>query len=211
MTSAKDQYRKAVIHLKKDPVLRKIIIKDEFPVFEDRSNDLFASLVRSIANQQLSGKAAATILGRFIQLFNTKTFPTPRQILNKSDDELRSAGFSYPKVKYIKGLAEMVLKKKINLEKLPELSDAEVIEELIKIKGIGKGTAEMTLICALGRPDVFSLGDLGLATAVSKLYKVKRENLKKIEKISIRWSPYRSVASWYLWRSLDNKPSLHKA
>lgn len=206
----KNDYRKAVIYLSKDPILKKLIKEYDLPKFDHwkDAQNLFADLVRGIANQQLSGKAAATILGRFINLFNTKTFPTPRQILKKTDNEIRAVGFSYPKVRYIKGLAEMVVTKKINLEKLPELSDSEVIEELIKIKGIGRWTAEMTLIFALKRPDVFSLGDLGLVTAVSRLYKVDRKNLKKIEKISLAWSPHRSVASWYLWRSLDNRPKI---
>src|SRR5260221_9808370 len=96
-------YSKAIKFLKKDAILRKIIEANDLPILEDRSNDLFASLVRSIANQQLSGKAASTILGRFVKLFKTKTFPTPRQVLKKSDDEIRAVGFSYPKVRYIKG------------------------------------------------------------------------------------------------------------
>ncbi|HZQ29778.1 MAG TPA: DNA-3-methyladenine glycosylase [Patescibacteria group bacterium] len=201
------KHQNAIKFLRKDPILKKIIDADSFPIFEDRSNDLFASLIRSIANQQLSGKAADTILGRFLNLFGNK-FPKPEEILKKTDDEIRAVGFSYPKVRYIKGLASMVVKKEIDLKKLPKLKDEEVIAELIKIKGVGKWTAEMILIFSLGRPDIFSLGDLGLVTAVSRLYKIDRKNLKKIEKISIGWSPYRSVASWYLWKSLDNRPKV---
>lgn len=199
-------YKEAINFLRKDPVLRKIIQQYDSPVFEERSNDLFASLVRSIANQQLSGKAADTILGRFLKLFNNRGFPKPEEILKKTDEEIRATGFSFPKVRYIKGLAQMVVKKEIDLKKLQKMKDEEVIAELIKIKGVGKWTAEMILIFSLGRSDVFSLGDLGLTTAVSRLYRVDRKNLRKIEKISSKWSPYRSVASWYLWRSLDNRP-----
>ncbi len=200
-------YKKAIKFLSKDSVLKEIILQYDPPVFEDRSNDLFASLIRSIANQQLSGKAADTILGRFLNLFGNK-FPKPEEILKKTDDEIRMVGFSYPKVRYIKGLASMVIKKEIDLKKLPNLKDEEVIAELIKIKGVGKWTAEMILMFSLDRPDIFSLGDLGLTTAVSRLYKIDRKNIKKIEKISMKWSPYRSIASWYLWRSLDNRPKV---
>lgn len=200
-------YKKAIEFLRKDPVLKKIIEQNDVPIFEDRSKDLFASLIRSIANQQLSGKAAGTILGRFLNLFGKK-FPKPEEILKKTDEELRAVGFSYPKVSYIKGLASMVVKKEIDLKKLPKMKDEEVIAELIKIKGVGKWTAEMILIFSLGRPDVFSLGDLGLTKAVSRLYKIDRKNIRKIEKISMKWSPFRSVASWYLWRSLDNRPKV---
>ncbi len=207
----KNHYKKALNHLRKDPVMKKLLSEPslEFPQWRETSN-LFEALIRTIANQQLSGKAAATILSRFKNLFEGNSFPKPSEILKKKDDELRRAGFSYPKIKYIKGIAESVENKTIDLKNLKNLSDEEIIEKLTKLKGIGRWSAEMILIFSLKRPDVFSLGDLGLTTAVSKLYKVDKKNLKKIEKISLKWSPYRSIAAWYLWRSLDNTPKISK-
>ena len=216
------EHKKALAHLKKDPILRKII--KEYQIEElDGETDVFQDLIESIINQQLSGKAAATIFGRFKSLFKRKTFPAPQQILKVSDEEIRKCGISFSKIKYIKGLCQSIIKKELNIKKLTELSDEEVIVELTKIKGIGKWTAEMILIFSLKRLDVFSAGDLGLRTAVSRLYKrefessalkrkfsssaykVQREDKKKIEEISKRWSPYKSLAARLLWRSLDNR------
>jgi DNA-3-methyladenine glycosylase II len=188
-----------------DPVLKEIIKTNELPVFETSGN-LYFDLVDSIISQQLSVKAAATILGRFLNLFETKPHPTPDEVLLQTDESLRSVGISFSKIKYIKGLSLAVTNNELDLATLPQLSDEEVISELIKIKGIGKWTAEMILIFSLNRPDIFSVGDLGLRTTVSKLYNIDRDNLKDIERISQTWSPYRSIASRYLWKSLNNTP-----
>lgn len=194
---------KALRHLRKDLILRKII--KEYQLQElDRESDLFQDLIESIINQQLSGKAAATIFNRFKILFGNK-FPAPAQILKMPDEKIRACGISYPKIKYIKGLCQAIVDKNLDIEKIPTLKDEEVIIELTKIKGIGRWTAEMILIFSLKRLDVFSIGDLGLRTAVSRFYKIERENLKEIEKVSLKWSPFRSLAARYLWRSLDNK------
>ena len=209
MTLGKSDVKEALLHLEKDPVLKKLVQEYDLPSFSQwtKTDDLFATLIRAIVNQQLSGKAADTILGRFKNLYKN-SFPTPLQILKTSDEKMRGCGLSYSKISYIKGLSQAVNDGSLDLEKLPILSDEEVITELTKLKGIGRWTAEMILIFSLNRPDVFSLGDLGLCTAVSKLYNVDRKNLKKIEKISLRWSPHRSIACWYLWRSLDNRPKV---
>ena len=196
-------YKKALFHLKKDLKLRKIIEKYDLPNWQEKT-DLFEDIVESIINQQLSGKAAATIFGRFKKLFKNK-FPTPQQVLKVSDEKIRRCGISYPKIKYIKGLCSAIVKKELDLENLSNLKDEEVIIELTKIKGIGRWTAEMILIFSLKRSDVFSTGDLGLRTAVSKLFNVDREDKIRIEKISKKWSPHRSLASWFLWRSLENR------
>lgn len=211
---------KALKHLKKDSVLRKIIKEHKIEEL-DGEPDLFQDLIESIINQQLSGKAAATIFNRFKLLFTrstpfdfaqgrrsgqeTRTFPTPQQILKTSDEKIRACGISYPKVKYIKGICQAIVDKSLDIEKVQTLSDEEVIVQLTKLKGVGRWTAEMILIFSLKRPDVFSVGDLGLRNAVSKHYKIKRDNLRKIEQISEKWSPYRSFAARLLWRSLNNK------
>lgn len=167
------------------------------------SKNLFADLIEAIVNQQLSEKAGATIFKRFNGLFENHRFPRPQHILDVPDQKIRDAGLSWSKIRYIKGLSEIIHQKKIDLKKLFDQSDEEVIETLVAIKGVGRWTAEMILIFSLNRPDVFSMGDLGLRTAVSKLYRVDRDNLKKIETISLRWKPFRSYASRYLWKSLD--------
>ncbi|MBI4099849.1 DNA-3-methyladenine glycosylase 2 family protein [Candidatus Microgenomates bacterium] len=191
-------------HLQKDPVLKVVITKYGDPVWH-KPADLFAAIIRNIIGQQLSGGPARIILGRFVALFGHKKFPTPAEILKMPDQKLRDCGMSWAKVKYVKELAHAVASGSLDLKKVKTLPDEEVVIELTKVKGIGRWTAEMILIFHLQRPDVFSLGDLGLRTAVAKLYRVDRNNLKKIEKISRRWSPFRSLASRYLWMSLDNE------
>jgi len=194
-------HKKAVRYLSKDPILEKLI-KTHGELKLDGEVNLLSDIIESIVNQQLSEKAGATIWGRFKALYNSKTFPDPKKVLKTSDEKIRGCGLSYSKIKYIKGVCEAVIKNEISLERLGEQTDGEVISELIKLKGIGKWTAEMILMFSLKRPDVFSLGDLGLRTAVSKLYKVDRDNIKKIESISLKWSPYRTIAARYLWKSL---------
>ncbi len=197
-------HKQAVEYLKKDLVMAKIIAKHQAPVWGKPGN-LFDDIVENIIGQQLSAGPTKIITKRFVGLFKTGKFPTSRQILAMPDQKIRDAGMSWAKVKYIKSLSEMVENGQLDLEKVKLLADEEVIIELTRVKGIGRWTAEMVLIFYLQRPDVFSLGDLGLRTAVSKLYKVDRNNLKKIEKISLAWKPYRSLASRYLWKSLDNE------
>ncbi len=187
-----------------DPIIQSVATEfGELPEIEVTQN-LFVDIVSSIVGQQLSVKAADTIWKRFETLFPEKKV-TPEALLLLSDQEVRDVGCSFPKIKYMKGLAQLVVDKEIDLPGLINLDDEDVIIELTKVKGIGRWTAEMILIFSLARTDVFSLGDLGLKTAVSRLYSVDRDDLTKIAEISAQWSPNRSLASRYLWRSLDNE------
>lgn len=201
----KEDFRKAIPHLRKDSLMRNLIKEYEIDEWGKYGNSLFADIIDAIISQQLSGKASRAISKRFKNLFNNKTI-NPSDILKESSGKLRACGLSLTKVSYIQGLAKAVSEGKLDLEKLTELSDEQIKTELTKIRGIGKWTAEMILLFSLQRPDIFSLGDLGLRTAVSRLYKIDRNNLKKIEEISLTWSPYRSFASRYLWKSLSKKP-----
>jgi DNA-3-methyladenine glycosylase II len=161
--------------------------------------------VESIVSQQLSVKASDTIWKRFKKLFGKKKI-TPDNLLKIEDEQIRAAGISYSKIKYMKGLSTMILKNELNLSAISTLSNEEVLLELTKVKGIGPWTAEMILMFSLGREDVFSLGDIGLRNAIAKLYNIDRDDLKKVEKISETWKPYRTYAARYLWKSLDNLP-----
>jgi len=198
------KHDKATIHLSKDPIMKTLIDTYELPGWAYDKN-LFLELVESIIGQQLSVKAADTITKRFKVAVGSNT-PTPEQILAVDDDTLRAAGNSYSKIKYIKGICTAVINKEVDFESLRDMEDEEVIAELVKLKGVGPWTAEMFLMFSLGREDVFSLGDLGLRNAVAKLYGVDRDDLKKIEEISQQWKPFRSLASRYLWKSLENTP-----
>lgn len=171
---------------------------------EPNYNDLFFDLVETILGQQLSGKAANTIIGRFKKLFGGK-FPTPKKLLKMPDDKIRNCGTSWAKIKYIKNIATAVIDGSLPLEKLPLLSDDEIRKELIKIKGIGNWTVEMTLMFSLRRPDIFSPGDVGLQNAITNLYKIKKGDIKKIMRLSEKWRPYRTLASLYLWKSLEKR------
>lgn len=192
--------------LAQDPILYPVVTRfGELPPIEITS-DVFLDLTSTIVGQQLSTKAAGTIWGRFEQLFVDKKV-TPEAIRALDEQTMRGAGLSFQKIKYMKGLSELVINNEIDLAGLQYMEDAQVIEELTKIKGIGVWSAEMTLMFSLARPDVFSIGDLGLRTAVSKLYGVDRNDLEKILEISQKWSPFRTLASRYLWKSLDNEPT----
>lgn len=185
----------------KDPILNKLHKKYGPHEFEDRSDKLYEELIESIISQQLSGKAADTIYKRFLSLFSNK-FPSAKQILEADTKKLRSAGMSYSKASYIKNIAKAFKDKTLSIEKIEKLSDDDVKKELVKIKGIGNWTAEMTLIFTLKRQDVFSLGDAGLRRAIKNLYKI--EKIEDILKLAESWKPKRSYACWYLWRSLEN-------
>lgn len=194
--------RKAIKHLRNDSVMKKLILEYPVPTWQKKTN-LFQSLVYEIIGQQLSGKVARVIYKRFLGLFGGKV-PKPEAVLKISEENIRGCGCSWAKVKYLKSLAAAVENRSLDLRNLRNLSDEEVHQQLTGVKGIGPWTAEMFLIFSLHRPDVFSLGDLGLRTAVSQLYGVPRENIKKISKISQIWQPYRSFACRYLWLSLEN-------
>ncbi|HYV33775.1 MAG TPA: DNA-3-methyladenine glycosylase 2 family protein [Candidatus Limnocylindria bacterium] len=191
-------------HLKKaDKVLAKIIARINLKERKAHKR-YFESLVVAIINQQLSGKAADTIQKRFVALFKGKNFPKPDLVLKKPNKVLRSAGLSFQKISYIKSLAKLVVKGQIDFNKFKKLSDEEIIIVLTKVKGIGRWTAEMFLMFCLGRPDVFSHGDLGLKNAVQKWYKLDmKKHPKKYHKLVQGWSPHRTITARYLWASLD--------
>lgn len=196
--------RKAVNHLKKsDPVLR-AIIERVGPCRMEFGPAEFSSLAEAIVYQQLNGKAAVTIWKRFASLAGEPV--TPDGILKLSDEQLRSVGLSKQKSAYLKDLAAKAAAGLLDFSKLCELSDEEVIKHLTQVKGIGVWTAHMFLMFSLRRPNVLPTGDYGVQVAVKKHYrKRKLPKPKEMEKIARAWEPYRSIACWYMWRSLDIK------
>jgi DNA-3-methyladenine glycosylase II len=168
--------------------------------------DAYQALARAICGQQLSTKAARSIWEKVEAVFGGKT-PTPKQVIEADPQELRDAGLSWSKVAYFRDLAEHVEDGELDLERLPELGDVEVMEELTAIKGIGAWTAEMFLIFHLGRADVLSTGDLGIRRAAQLTYGLDElPEPAELERIADRWRPHRTLACLYLWRSLDNTP-----
>jgi len=171
--------------------------------------DPFQSLVESIIYQQLAGSAASTIYGRFIKYYNNSP-PLPEQILSTPDAVLKSSiGLSNKKIEYIKDLSARITDRKLDLVKLCEMTDEEIIAQLIQVKGIGRWTAEMFLIFCLGRLDVLSVTDLGIRKAMQKIYALPAlPKPSEMLAISQPWRPYRSVATWYLWKSVSKFNSI---
>jgi DNA-3-methyladenine glycosylase II len=171
-----------------------------------RPADAYGALLRAIVGQQLSVKAAKTIYERFVGLFGGRT-PTPEELLEVDTDALRAAGLSGAKAKYVRSLAEHVISGQLELDRLDELSDERVTAELVAVKGLGQWTADMFLIFHLGRPDVLPVGDLGVRRAVERLYGLEGlPSAAELEALGERWRPWRSLASLYLWESLENAP-----
>ncbi|MFL5822734.1 MAG: DNA-3-methyladenine glycosylase family protein [Solirubrobacteraceae bacterium] len=170
--------------------------------------DHYGALVRSIIGQQLSTKAARSIYTRLTERFGGRT-PTPAEVLADDPEELRAAaGLSRAKVGFLRSLAEHVLDGSLELERLDELPDEEVISELVAVKGLGVWTSHMFLMFHLGRPDVMAVGDLGLRNAVKRLYGLEALPApSELETLSEPWSPHRTLACLYLWRSLDAVPA----
>jgi DNA-3-methyladenine glycosylase II len=167
----------------------------------------YGALVRSIVGQQLSTKAAATIYGRLIDVFGGRT-PTPAELLAADPEAVRAAGLSRPKVAYLRSLAEHVESGELELDRLTELPDEEVAEQLTAVKGLGQWTADMFLIFHLSRPDVLPVGDLGVRRAAERAYGLPGlPDPAQLTEIAEPWRPNRSLASLYLWRSLDNEPA----
>jgi len=166
--------------------------------------DYFVHLCYEIIAQQLSGKAASTIIGRFEELFPKKKI-TAERVSKMTDKKLREVGMSWSKASFLKDLADKTLKKEIAYGKLHEMSDEDVMKELTQVKGIGPWTAEMFLMFALGREDVFSHADLGLRNGMKRVYGLRNvPDAKKADKITEPWRPYRSYGSFALWHSVDN-------
>jgi DNA-3-methyladenine glycosylase II len=202
-----DYARARRLLLRRDPVLA-ALIRRQGPcgLAAAQRADHFSALVRAITFQQLSTKAASTIHGRMMGLMPGGV-ATPDGVAALSDDQLRAVGLSRQKTAYLRDLSEKVAGKVVDLESLDALSDEEVVAALVTVKGIGRWSAEMFLIFRLLRPDVLPVGDLGIVTAVQRAYRLrKRPSPDRLRTIGEAWRPYRSVASWYLWRSLDNEP-----
>ena len=194
--------RKAIIQLKNaDPVLAAII--EQVGAYHMNYDEPgFASLAEAIVYQQLHGKAATTIFKRVTDLAGLPL--TPQGILKLSEAQLRGAGLSKQKLSYLRDLAEKTRSGEVQFERFSQLSDEEVIRQLTQIKGIGQWTAHMFLMFSLRRPNVLPTGDLGIQMAIRKHYrKRKLPKPAQMEKIARAWEPYRSVACWYLWRSMD--------
>ena len=177
----------------------------EFTMRPSPTHSLFASLVRSIVYQQLSGNAAATILGRVNRLFAPRRFPTPDDLLEIAPQRLRQAGLSAAKTAALRDLAAKTLDGTVpSLARVRRMSDEEVIEHLTAVRGIGRWTVEMLLLFKLGRPDVFPVGDLGVRKGFALTFrKRKLPDAPTMVRRAEPWRPYRSVASWYLWRALE--------
>jgi DNA-3-methyladenine glycosylase II len=205
MPSSPPSVRKAVNYLRKsDPVLARLIAEiGPCRYTRQNSGTHFDALCRSIIFQQLSTKAASTIRDRFLNLFEGRS-PTPDALLAIPEDRLRAVGLSRQKSAYLRDLAAKVHTGALPLDHLDSLGDAEIIEYLVQVKGIGVWTAQMFLMFQLGRLDVLPDLDLGIRNAIKKAYRVRGvPTAKRIAKIGAPWRPYASIACWYLWRSLD--------
>jgi len=200
----------ALVHLVKvDPRLATLIDTYPKPEFLSHTN-YYHELVDSIISQQLSVKAARAIESRFKDLFGGD-FPSPEQLLEKDVEELRAVGLSRPKARYIQDLAMKIIEGEVRFDNLDALSNQEIVDELTKVKGIGVWTVHMFLMFCMARLDVLPVGDLGIKNGMMKLYELSTvPDPDTIQKIATKnhWHPYESVASWYIWQSLDNVPNV---
>lgn len=202
-----EQLERGCAHLRQhDPMLAALIDQHGLPTIAPHT-DYYQTLVKSIISQQLSVKAASTITGRFVSLFNH--FPTPADILAMDFDSLRSVGLSGQKTHYIRDLAMKVEDGVIHFEHLDSLSNQQIITELTTVKGVGEWTVHMFLMFCMGRLDVLATGDLGVRNAITRLYGFDA-TVAAVDVASVAtahgWAPYQTIACWYLWRSLDNTP-----
>ena len=204
--SAADLDRARRLLMRRDPILAPVIRKYRARTPLDvPAMDPFPALVRTITAQQISTKAAATIHGRLVALMPGGVHPGA--LLALTDDDLRQAGLSRQKTSYLRDLAAKVASGELPVASLHELDDEQVIETIVKVKGLGRWSAEMFLMFRLRRPDVLPVDDLGIVNAIQRLYGLrKKPKADRIRKIGEAWRPYRTVACWYLWRSLENTP-----
>lgn len=201
-----DDYARARrVLMRRDPVLGAVIKAIGPCLMADRQRrDHLTALAGSIVSQQLSTKAAATIFGRFQALFSSDSPLSAQAVLAFDDQTLRGVGLSGQKVRYLRDLCERIVDGRLVLDEIESLDDEAVIARLTEVKGFGRWTAEMFLMFRLHRPDVLPVGDLGIVNAVQRLYKLRsKPDAKKLLKLGEAWRPYRSVASWYLWQSLQ--------
>jgi DNA-3-methyladenine glycosylase II len=201
--------RKAVNHLRRvDPVMASVI-DTVGPCRWTVATQLtpFAALARSIVYQQLSGKAAATIYGRVETLFGGAVHPSG--FARFTDDELRACGLSRQKLSYLRDFAARVIGGELPIDALGDLPDDDVVGHLTRVKGVGKWTAQMFLMFRLGRPDILPELDLGIRKGVQRAYRLRKlPTPERVLKIGAQWSPYRTIASWYLWRSLEGEAAM---
>jgi DNA-3-methyladenine glycosylase II len=191
---------------RRDPVIRDLMRRfGPCGLAQAQHTDPLRALIHAIISQQLSTRAAATIEGRFRALFDGA--PTPSQLASMSDVQLRAVGLSGQKVRYLRDLCQRVEAGSLPLAALSLMADEEVIAALTQVKGIGRWTAEMFLMFRLQRPDVLPVDDLGIVKAVQRAYRLRNTpTAKRLIRLGESWRPYRSVACWYLWASLDNTP-----
>jgi len=202
----RSQHRAAIAHLKSVDATLATIIDRVGPCRLEarRTGTHYDALVRSIVFQQLSRKAASTIHRRFLEIYPRKR-PRAEHVLTTEDVALRAAGLSRQKIGYLRDLSARVADRSLPLAHLGRLSDDAIIEHLVQVKGIGRWTVQMFLMFRLGRPDVLPELDLGVQTAIQRAYGLKkRPTPKDVLRIGEKWRPYASIASWYLWRSLEN-------
>jgi DNA-3-methyladenine glycosylase II len=188
---------------RRDPVMAKIM-REHPKVFLAKRGEPFMTLARAIVGQQISVKAAQSVWDRFAACVGEVN---PQKVLQRERPVLRACGLSDRKTEYIADLAQHFADGRIHVERWPEMPDEEIIAELVEVRGIGRWTAEMFLIFNLLRPDVFPLDDLGLQKGLRLSYfRGRKASLKRMQKLGEGWRPWRSVATWYLWRSLDPVP-----
>jgi DNA-3-methyladenine glycosylase II len=199
-------YASSVRFLKRaDPVLARVIEHVGPCRLQMRTEGThYDALTRSIVFQQLSGKAASTILARFHALYPGQA-PSPEAVLATSDERLRGAGLSRQKIGYLRDLSTRVADDSLPLHEIHAMTDDGIIDHLVQVKGIGRWTAQMFLMFRLGRPDVLPELDLGIQNAIRRAYRMRtRPTPKQVKKVGAKWSPHSTVACWYLWRSLEN-------
>ncbi len=175
-----------------------------------RPDDAYGALVRTIVGQQISTKAARSIYDRLAATFGDRP-PTPGELVAADDEALRAVGLSGPKIKYLRDLADRVLSGSLDLGALHDLPDEEVVERIVAVKGLGRWSADMFLIFHLGREDVLPVGDLGIRRAVERAYGLpEAPSPDELHELAQPWRPQRTLASLYLWESIDNKPAVEE-
>jgi DNA-3-methyladenine glycosylase II len=197
------KFEESLAYLRTTKHLKNIELKERKPPFKRPTNP-FHSLIRSIIFQQLSGKAASTILARFLALFPDSRYPTPQEVLKLKDTQFKKSGISGQKMSYLRDLAAKFVDGTIDPSNFKKMSDDEIREHLVAVKGIGVWTADMFLMFSLFRPDVLPTGDLAIRKGFQKLFKLKEmPDAKTMERLSKEWRPHRTVACWYLWELAD--------
>lgn len=200
-------FRAAERHLiDADPVMKRIITSHGRCTLKVDGTDLFSSLIRIVVSQQISGKAARAISSKIEKRF-AKTGLTPKAILRARNETLKACGLSAGKARTIKAIAKAIIEQQLDIERLPQLENEAVAEQLLPIVGIGPWSVDMVLMFVLGRPDVLPVGDFGLRSAVKRHYELKElPKADHVTTLAEPWRPYRSIATWYLWRSLGPVP-----